>query len=157
VRAKTEHGTWTKFWRKEPADRGAGQNFQRRHMLLSFHYYPHTWHLTNTYIIFSVSLYLIRVEAGGVLRTLPHGGPATAGGVLPTLPHGGWRAMRSCSLKRPALLTLPHTDPGRRPTRPALPSGRNSGPAQHLPPPPRPAYATCSRGSGASAACPTVT
>jgi hypothetical protein len=35
--------------------------------------------------------------------------------------------MRSCSLKRPARPTLPPTDPGRRPTRPALPSGRNSG------------------------------
>jgi hypothetical protein len=51
-----ERGAWTKFWRKELEDRGARQNFPRRHVLLSFCSYPHTWHLTNTYMIFSVSL-----------------------------------------------------------------------------------------------------
>jgi hypothetical protein len=53
---KTECDTRTKFWRKEPGNRGAGQNFQRRHVLLSFCFYPHARHLTNTYIIFSISL-----------------------------------------------------------------------------------------------------
>jgi hypothetical protein len=52
-------------------------------------------------------------KVGRILPTLPHDRPATVGGILPTLPHGGRWATRSCSLKRPALSTLPHADPGR--------------------------------------------
>jgi hypothetical protein len=64
---------------------------------------------------------------GGVLPTLPHSEPATAGGVLPTLPHSGRRATRSCSLKRLALPTLPHVDPGRRPLGRLSPATENLG------------------------------
>jgi hypothetical protein len=112
MRVKTEHGAWTKFWRKEPGDRRAGRNFQRPHVLLSFRSYPHTQHLTNTYIIFSVS--------------------------LSHMSRGGWHPPHSPSRwtsdgrRRPPHSPSRRTDDGRR-RPPHSPSWRMAGDEEILP------------------------
>jgi hypothetical protein len=117
-------------------------------VLLNFRSYPHTRHLTNTYIIFSVSL----IQGG---PRPPHSPSRRTGDGMRHPPHSpSWRTVGGEELL-PQAACSPHS-PSHR-SGPALPSGRNSEPAPRPPPSAHPADATHSRDSDASAACPTMT